>query len=346
MFVYYAFEDQGSGLVIQGYTQAARALGHEVCVYGRDNPKIPLNYSLDVESADAVIFIFEWTTQLRYEDQLDMLRLIGKVPRNKRVILDGDGNYNDLLAIDSDYNHRDAEGSRRWTEICDSVTDKICQPTLHPLRPNVRPFLFYAYNPAWEVPLSPAGHEYGMIYVGHCKFRWRPMSRVLQAVEPVRPQIGRIGMVGDGWGKLPAWAAAMKIEDSYYSDAALLEKLRVEVMPPVPFKQVVGTMSKAAFNPVLLRPTFNYMRIVNPRMFETPAANTIPLFAIDEAHAKEIYGEDAAALVLGDNGPEMVLDMVRRPERFRDLQMQIRQHLAEKHSHTARLKQLIEIVES
>jgi hypothetical protein len=50
MFVYYAFEDQGSGLVIQGYTDAARAMGHEVCVYGRDNPKIPLNYSLECVS--------------------------------------------------------------------------------------------------------------------------------------------------------------------------------------------------------------------------------------------------------------------------------------------------------
>ena len=43
MFVYWPFEDQGSGLVIQGYSEAARALGHEVVVYGRSNPKIPLN---------------------------------------------------------------------------------------------------------------------------------------------------------------------------------------------------------------------------------------------------------------------------------------------------------------
>src|SRR5262245_63622068 len=100
MFVYWAFEDQGSGLVIQGYTEAARALGHEVAVYGRwrfgkDNPKIPLNYSLDVGSADAVLFVFEWTTGLRPGDHLDLVRLVGQVPRCRRVILDGDGNYND-----------------------------------------------------------------------------------------------------------------------------------------------------------------------------------------------------------------------------------------------------------
>src|SRR5215510_14321747 len=100
MFVYWAFEDQGSGLVIQGYTQAAQALGHEVAVYGRGNPKIPLNYSLDIESADAVIFIFEWTTDLVQGDRLDLARLVGKVPRRRRVILDGDGNYNDVIRVE------------------------------------------------------------------------------------------------------------------------------------------------------------------------------------------------------------------------------------------------------
>jgi hypothetical protein len=349
MFVYYAFEDQGSGLVIQGYTEAARAIGHEVCVYGRDNPKIPLNYSIDVGSADAIIFLFEWTTQLRYEDQLDMLRLMTALPRERRVILDGDGNYNDPFLVENDYNHKDAASSRRWCEICDSVTDKICQPTLHPFRKHVRPFLFYAYNPSWEVPLSSgtASKEYGMIYVGHAKFRWWPMSRVLRAVEKVRGEVGRIGLVGHGWGELPWWATTMKIEDSYYTEPDYLKKLGAEVMPPVPFKAVVETMSKATFNPVLLRPTFNTMKLVNPRMFETPAANTIPLFAIDKEHIREIYGEDAANnLVLHDGAPDAVANIVRRPDDFRDIQLGMRKHLAEHHSHAARLRQLIEIIKS
>src|SRR3989442_15320170 len=50
MFIYWPFEDQGSGLVIQGYSAAAEALGHQVVVYGRENPKIPLNNSLVFES--------------------------------------------------------------------------------------------------------------------------------------------------------------------------------------------------------------------------------------------------------------------------------------------------------
>src|SRR5215212_3223836 len=140
MFVYYAFEDQGSGLVIQGYSEAARALGHEVVVYGRDNPRIPLEYSLDVACVDAVIFIFEWTTDLREADLLDLARIVASVPRERRVILDGDGNFNNVIRVGDDYNHRDDASSKAWLEICRTLTDKICQPTLHPLRDEVVPF--------------------------------------------------------------------------------------------------------------------------------------------------------------------------------------------------------------
>src|SRR5262245_36334832 len=130
MFVCWPFEDQGSGLVIRGYTEAAKMLGHEVAVYGRPDPRIPLTYSLDVASADAVVFGFEWTTALWQGDHLDLVRLLGKVPRRRRVILDGDGNYNDVIGVAGDYNHRDPAASKRWTDICDSLADKICQPTL------------------------------------------------------------------------------------------------------------------------------------------------------------------------------------------------------------------------
>ena len=347
LFVYWPFEDQGSGLVIQGYTEAARALGHEVAVYGLPYDKIPLNYSRDIASADALVFLFEWTTRLYYGDQVDLARLVGRVPRRRRVIIDGDGNYNDVIQAGDDYNHPDAGASRRWGELCDSLTDKICQPTLHPLRKNVRPFLFYAYNPAWERPLDLRAREYAMLYVGHSKFRWGPMSRVLRALEPVRDQVGRVGLVGHGWDAPPAWAGRMKLEHTYLSDPSYLRKLGVEVLPAVPFPQVIDWMSRAVFNPVLLRPTFDHLRLVNPRMFETPAAGTLPLFGVSRGHVRDIYGEEALALWLPDDDPAgKVLDLVRRPERYGEIALGIRRHLAEKHSHAARLRELIDIIQS
>jgi hypothetical protein len=352
VFVYWAFEDMGSGLVINGYTEAAKELGHEVAVYGRwrfgrDNPKIPLNYSLDVESADGVVFLFEWTTEIKPGDQLDLARLVATVPRERRVVLDADGNYNDVIAIDGDFNHREAEQGRRWTEVCDSLSDKICQPTLHPVRSNVRPFLFYAYEPSWAVPLDPGSKEFGMIYVGHSKFRWRPMERVLRALEPIRHQLGRIGLVGYGWESAPWWAQMLQVEDAYCPDTAYLRHLGVEVLPPVPFGQVIKWMSRGLLNPVLLRPTFSHLRFVTPRVFETLAASTFPLYALDEEHVREICSDRALELVLPEDHPgDKLVDMLDRPEHYAETVRAVREHLEEKHSLAARLRELIEIVEA
>ncbi len=346
MFIYWAFEDQGSGNVIQGYTEAARALGHEVAVYGRPNPKIPLNYSIDIESADALVFLFEWTTRLRQGDPMDLARLLAKVPRRRRVIIDGDGNFNDPIRVENDYNHREPAERALWMEVCRSLSDKICQPTTRPLRKDVLPFLFYAYNPAWEIPLDFRAKEYAMIYLGNSKFRWGSMSRVLRAIEPVRERLGRIALVGCGWDGLPPWAALMNMEDAYRVDSAYLRKLYVEVLPAVPFHQVIPWMSKAVFNTILTRPTFNYMRLVTPRFFETLAANTIPLFGVDAEHVADIYGPQGVELALCAGASERIADLVQRPDRYAELVLGIRRHLTENHSHAARLRELVEIVDS
>jgi hypothetical protein len=346
VFVYWPFEDQGSGLVIQGYTRAARAMGHEVQVYGIPYSRIPLDYTIDAASADAVVFIFEWTTGLYYGDRLDLLRLVSALPRARRVVVDGDGNYNDRIAIAGDENHLDAAAASRWIDVCDSLTDKVCQPTLHPLRPHVRPFLFYAYDPAWERPVDRAAREFDLLYVGHSKFRWGPMRSVLAALKPVRQKLGRIGIVGHGWATPPAWAKELGVEDQYFSDPAELEALGVEILPAVPFTEVLGWMGRATMNPVLSRPTFRHLQLVTPRVFETPAAGTIPLLGLDEGHTKEVYGEAVLELVLPVEAPhEKILDIVNRPDHYTGVLGAVREHLRTHHSYESRLAELVEIVE-
>jgi hypothetical protein len=345
MFVYYLMDDAGSAQDICHYTRAAKALGHEVIVYGPEGAHAAIPLSRDAESADALIFVFEWTTGFR-GDGLDLVRLLRKVPRERRFVIDCDGAYNDVISVGGDYNHRDGAASQRWTDVCDSISDKIFQPTLHPLRPNVRPFFFHAYDPAWEQPLDFRAKEFGMVYVGHSKFRWRPMHRVLRAIEPVRDKVGRMALVGHGWDALPPWAAPMNIEDHFYTDQTYLRRMNVEFVPPVPFQQVIPWMSKGVFSPVIYRPLFSHLRLVTCRTFETPAANTIPLFGLEEAYVKEIYGERAASLVLPEERPEaMVLDLVRRPEQYADVVRDVRRDFAEKHSYAARLRELIAIVQ-
>lgn len=345
MFVYWHLDDAGSAQTIYNYSKAARALGHEVLLYAPESPNSRFNCSLDVDSADAVIFLLEWNIFLHKNQPFNLEEPMSRTPRERRVVIDNDGMYNEAISVGGDYNHPDPDSSRRRTELYNSISDKILQPTPHPLRSNVHTFLFHGYDPATEVPLDFSAREYGMYYVGSNWFRWEALKRVLQAIEPIREHVGRIGLAGHGWDEMPYWVESPLREDAYYTDPRYLKELNVEIMPPVPIDQVINTMSKGIFNPVLVRPTFNHLRLMNPRLFETPAANTIPLFALDPAYVWEIYGEEAVELVLGD-ASEQILDVLRRPEHYAQIVRGIRRHLAEKHSYVRRLQELIEIVES
>ena len=345
VFVYWGYENAGSMLDLRGYARAAQAMGHEVTVYGPPNPVFALNYSQDLAGADAVVFIFEWTTELQYGDRLDWARLVSSVPRGRRVVIDCDGAYNEPILFHGDYNHRTEEGSRKWRDVCDSLSDKICQPTFRPRLPNVRPFLFHIYDPTWEAPLDFADKEFSMIYVGHTKFRWRGMSRVLQAIEPVREQVGRIALVGEGWDNPPEWTQWLEVRDDYYVDRDYLKRLRIETMPPIPYPQVPATMSKAVFNPVMYRPLFEYLEMVTCRTFETPAAATIPLFLLDPGYVREIYGNRTAELLLGDEKPyDRILDVLDRPEHYAEIVREIRQNFGRRHSPEERMQELIGII--
>ena len=125
IFVHYLYEDRGSAQDVYHFARTAKAMGHEVALYGPTNPKSSFNYSLDVGSADAVVFVVEWTTDLQFGDRLDWARLVACVPRRRRVVIDCDGKYNEAMSVTGDQNHPDAEASRLWVDACDSLSDKI-----------------------------------------------------------------------------------------------------------------------------------------------------------------------------------------------------------------------------
>lgn len=145
---------------------------------------------------------------------------------------------------------------------------------------------------------------------------------------------------------MPWWVPSPLREQAYFTDPEYLRLLDIEVRGPVPVEQVIPMMSTATFNPVLIRPIFHHLGLVTCRTFETPAANTIPLFAQDAEYVTAIYGERAADLVLrdGDAAVEQILDILRRPQHYAEIVRDIRQHLAEKHSYAARLQELVHIV--
>jgi hypothetical protein len=230
--------------------------------------------------------------------------------------------------------------------VVDSLSDKVFQPTLRPRRANVRPFLFHIYDPTWERPLDFAAKDCAMTYLGHTKFRWRGMSRVLAALEPVRDRLGRITLVGDGWGAPVKWEQWLEVRDDFYVDRDYLKRLNVEAVPPVPYAEVLAAMSRAVFNPVVYRPLFEHLRLVTCRTFETPAAGTIPLFVLEPEYVREIYGTPALELVLGGSQPhEKILDVMSRPDHYAEIVLGIREKFRRLHSPEMRMRELLGFIE-
>ncbi len=185
-----------------------------------------------------------------------------------------------------------------------------------------------------------------MVYVGHTKFRWRGMSRVLKAIEPVRERVGRVALIGEGWDNPPEWTTWLEVRDDYYVDRDYLQRLEIETMPPIPYPEVPATMSKAVFNPVMYRPLFECLEMVTCRTFETPAAATIPLFLLEPEYVGEIYGSRAEALLLGEEKPhDKITDVLARPEHYAEIVREIRHDFGRRHSPEARLQELIQIID-
>jgi hypothetical protein len=345
IFVHHVLEDRGSAQDMFYYARVAQSMGHEVVLFGSPKKPSAFQYTTDVSSGNAAVFIFEFTTDLQYGDLLTWARLLARIPRSRRVVIDCDGKYNDAIHITGDINHAQTGLSRQWLEICDSISDTILQPTYRPLRSNVRPFFFHGYDPSWDVPLNFDNKEFGMVYVGNNWFRWRSLRRVLGTLETVRDRVGPIAIVGHGWDRPAPWAKPVLPEDAYSTDPEYLWSLGVQVMAPIRFDEVIGWMSRGLFNPVIYRPLFDHLQLVTCRTFETPAANTIPLLCQDRQFVMDVYGPAGLELVLpGERPQDKIVDLFDRRYHYLKVVNELRHVLNQRYSYAARVKELVEII--
>jgi len=345
LFIHHVLDDRGSAQDMVQYANVARTLGHEVVLFGEPGRPSPFPYTTDVAAVDAAVFIFEFTTELQYGDLLAWARILSRIPRSRRVVIDCDGKYNDAIHVVGDINHASRAMSREWTEICESISDTILQPTHRPLRPNVKPFFFHGYDRSWETALELDGKPFGMVYVGNNWFRWRSLRRVLGSIEPVRDRVGPMAIVGNGWDRPAPWAKPVLPEDAYYRDPEYLRDLGVETMPPIRFDQVIGWMSRGIFNPVIYRPLFDHLRLVTCRTFETPAANTVPLLCQDPGFVEDVFGPAGLELVLPSSCPQAkIVDVFERRQHYVEVVREIREVLNERYSYAARVRELVDIV--
>jgi hypothetical protein len=345
---------------VAGYIKTGPALGHDVAVFGERVSDMPgVTYSLDAEAFDFVIFVVYETSD--FPDLPYLARLLDGVPRERRVIIDCCGRYNETIRVDHDFNHLeklDGHQGWEWVEGFETISDQILQPTLRPLRPEVRPFLFHAYNPA--VVAQPYGsaaeaaqawsanHDgqrpYGIVYVGNNWQRWSQLRPFLEALEPVKDEIGPVCLTGWDWEHRPEWAIELGLA-GVDVDPGLLERVGAVTQWPVPFDEVIGLLGQGRFTPVIHRPLFNHLGLVTNRTFESFCGDAVPVLMLAPELVESMYGPQALALIPGEDLAGHLTEVARNPERYWDAILRTRAHLAEQHSYQQRFTELLDILE-
>jgi hypothetical protein len=344
---------------ITKYVRVGKELGHEVALFSDqigDMPDVPT--SRDPKAFDYVMFVVYETPD--FPDLPYLAHLLDGVPRERRIIVDCTGRFNETIQVEHDFNHLEKMDNHmgwEWIDGFSAVAETILQPTLAPPRADARGFLFHGFDPAGierrydsaeEAARSWSGKtndpkQYGLVYVGNNWQRWSQMRALLKAIEPIKQSVGPICLTGWAWDYRPDWAAELGIQ-GIDTDPAMLQQMGVEVKGNISFEQVIPFVSQAKFCPVIHRPLFNQLGIVTNRTFETFCSDTIPLLMLPGQMIESIYGPAARLLAVGEDVVGHIRDVLNRPELYWDAILKTRARLADRHSFQRRFQELSTIL--
>jgi hypothetical protein len=340
---------------VHRYARAAAQLGYEIVVHGKPNPELPqLSMSLDTSDADLVVFLLQVPRDI--PDMPGLARIMDRIPREKRVILDLWGRFNETVRVDHDFNHLekfDGHPKWEWEQAMTALGGRILQPTLAPRRTEVGSFLFHGFdvkavarpyasaNDAADAWLASGrgARPYGVVYVGSNWQRWTQVSAFLRGYRKSAERIGQVCLAGWDWSERPRWAVDMGIA-GVDTDTELLADQRVEVRMGIRFDRVVPLLAQGRFAPVIHRPMFKELGLVTNRTFETFEADTVPILMLPRNFVEAIYGKAALRLVPGDDLADHLVSLLDDPVGTWEAVLETRAHLARHHSIAGRLRQL------
>lgn len=332
----------GSSHALLGYARAAGRLNYDLRVSSLGLVDERVRERVAVADADwtpdLMVFVFE-SEQFLTPDGLR--RVERKVPRARRVIIDPDAKYSEAARVGSDTNHPSPGAREFWRVLYDRLSDTILQPCLGPLTSGAERFLYFGVDLHRPRRSGQDGRQpFDLIYVGNNWYRWHDFMWLLTKLARVRTRLGRIAVFGKYWFGDPAAG----FEAHTYSDPDFLRAHGVESYPSVAFDEVELQMGRGRFHPVFVRPVLNLLRLVTPRMFETFAADTVPLLPPYFRHAASLYGPEAAELFLAEDPADSVISMTQDYQRRVSVARSIRAGLEKDHSYDVRLQELLGFV--
>lgn len=335
---------------IHKWFETGKKLGHEVALYGPPVEELPdLNYTTDLKGVDAALFVVHVHNDI--PPMPGLARIIDGIPKEKRIVVDLWGHYNDTIRPDHDFNHLEKLDDHlgwEWEEGLAAAGGIITQPTLKPLRSNVKSFLFHGFDPAAVVKPYASPSEatsgwyekpYGVVYGGSNWQRWHQLRDFFKDASSAFERVGKGMLLGWDWQERPKWAA----EGGYVSidtDPQWLNSIGVEVYDGFRFDKFSETVGYGRFSPILHRPLFTHLGYVTNRSFETFYADTIPVLMLPRDFVEAIYGKAALTLVPQNGVASLLDDAMKRPEHYWEAVLHTREHLAKHHSYEQRYKEL------
>jgi hypothetical protein len=329
--------DSGSSHVIREYARHAPAQGIEIAVsstFGSRDEQIcrDLPYIEDLKWATHLLIVFEGNPFLKDDD---LERIDRVVPKSRRAVVDADGHWGSIAQIGEDNNTWPC-GHEGWQRQIAEVSDLVLQPALfEPCQGAVR-FPYFGMPSCAPAPLfDERGSHLDMQYIGCNWFRFRPLVEVFSACREALGKGSSLRVRGRYWdGKM-----RLGFESGTKADIDLLKRLDIEVLPPVPFGQVVERMGDALITPVLVRPVLAACRLMTPRMLETVSAATIPVYRQADRYIGDLYQDDGE-LCLGHSPADKLKQIVQDQVRFRAKAHELRHRLYREYSYSSVLGHL------
>lgn len=329
----------GSSHALLGYFRAAQHLGFDLraSILGQVDQSV--QKKVPVAPADWIpdlgVMVFE---SEQFLSLADLSRIERIVPRSHRVIIDPDGNYLEIVRDGADTNHPTEESLHYWSAFYRQLSDTVLQPRLGPMEPGTQRFLYFGLD--LHRPGDPRANSeklYDLLYIGNNWYRWHDIVWLLGQLQTIRPKLGRIAIFGKDW----FGETATGYEECTYSDPTMLEAHGVETYGSVPFDEVEPRMGQGKLHPIFIRPILNALKLITPRMFETFAADTVPILPPYFHHAAALYGEKVRPLCLPPNPNDSILSMLDNYSDYVCLAFEIRNELITAHSYESRLAELI-----
>jgi hypothetical protein len=330
----------GSSHVIREYVRHATLADMEIAVsreLGKRDGVITrhLPYCDNLNWATHVLVVFEGFPLLSGSD---IERLDRAVPRSRRAVIDADGHWSSRVAVDADDNTWPC-GSDAWRDHISAVADVVLQPALgHPATGAIA-FPYFGLPPRGRRRAGFGRRRLDVQYVGSNWFRAAQLVDIMSVARQALGESGRLRVCGTYWD-----GTTMRgFESATAVDTESLRRLEVQVRPPVPFGMVVLRMGEALLTPVLVRPVLGALRFLTPRMLETLAAETLPVYREEDRYVGELYSDDRGEFCL-DGSEDSFARVMRDRRRLSNSAHEIYAGLSDRFSYPVLVRKLRDVL--